>query len=151
MPGGVLLPYDDRQIQRLVANVAQSQTDSVLLAAVAGKRIIVLDGHAEASAATDLTFNTKGSGAGTPISPLYPLGAKDAFPLGLEPAGHYRTIIGQALTCTTGAGGTTAINLTVAVVGAGDLINSSGQSAVLQENGDPLLQEDGLHYVYQEG
>src|SRR4051812_41148711 len=58
------------------ANIAASTTDGPIVTAVAGKKIRVIAGVWQAGAtATNITYNSKGSGAGTAISPLFAAGA----------------------------------------------------------------------------
>jgi len=91
-------------------NVAASQTDSSVVAAVAGKKIVVLQAFCVAGGtATNLTFNTKGSGAGTAISPLIPNAANGGEILPYSKIGWFETNKGEALTVTTGAGATTGL------------------------------------------
>lgn len=98
---------------RAFANVAASQTDSVIKSAVTGKVIRVLAVAAVAGGtATNLTFNTKGSGAGTAISPLFANGINGGEVLPFNPSGWFETASGEALTVTTGAGSTTGILVT---------------------------------------
>lgn len=95
------------------ANVAASQTDSSIVAAVAGKVIRVLAVVAVAGGtATNLTFNTKPSGAGTAISPLFANGINGGEVLPFNPSGWFQTNSGEGLTVTTGAGSTTGILVT---------------------------------------
>jgi len=92
-------------------NVAQSQTDSVIVAAVAGKRIVVNAFHLMCGGtATVATFNSKGAGAGTAISPAYPCGANGGIapPPIYDGDGWFKTNLGEGLTLTTGAGSTVA-------------------------------------------
>lgn len=89
-----------------LANVAVSQTDSEIVAAVAGKRIVVMSATFKAGGtATNLTFNT----ASTAISPLYANGANDGEVLPHNPRGWFETLAGEALTVDTGTGSTTGI------------------------------------------
>ncbi|OPX88989.1 MAG: hypothetical protein A4E53_01722 [Pelotomaculum sp. PtaB.Bin104] len=92
------------------ANVAASQTDSSIVAANGSKVIYVLGFQAVCGAtATNLTFNSKGGGAGTAISPLYANAANGG--ISCPPSGipYFKTSAGEALTVTTGAGSTTGI------------------------------------------
>lgn len=96
-----------------LANVAQSQTDSVVVAAVSAKKIRVLSWILFGGAtATGVTFNSKPAGAGTAISPLFALGANNGAGMGFSPVGHFETGAGEGLSVTTGAGGTTGIQVT---------------------------------------
>lgn len=103
------------------SNVAASSTDSVIVTAVPGKSIVVLGAIIAAGAVTGSTvvFNSKGSGAGTAISPTFSPVAGDVatLPISLPPAGYwFKTLPGESLTATTGAGSTTGINVTVQIV-----------------------------------
>jgi hypothetical protein len=94
------------------ANVAASQTDQVLVAAIPGGRIEVLAVaiNQGAGTASPVTFNSKGSGAGTAISPTFtysPAGGSNLGDAGA--ASWFRTNKGEALTVTTGAGSTTGV------------------------------------------
>ena len=92
------------------ANVAASQTDALLVTAVAGKKIRVLQALFMAAAtATNLTFNTKPGGAGTAISPLFACGANGGASVPFSPIGWFDTNTGEGLTVTTGAGSTTGV------------------------------------------
>jgi len=87
-------------------NVAHNQTDYVLVAAVAGKKIRVTHFLMIAGAAdTDITFNSKGSGAGTAISPLFPCAERSGAVGPYAPRGWFETNDGEALTCTTSNSG----------------------------------------------
>lgn len=93
-------------------NVAASSTDTSVVAANGSKRINVLALYCVAGAtATNVTFNTKGAGAGTAISALLANAANGGAVLPYNPAGWFVTLPGQALTVTTGAGSTTGIGV----------------------------------------
>lgn len=99
------------------ANVAQSQTDSSIVSAVAGYKIRVIAMKAiTAGTATNVTFNTKPSGAGTAITCLNPYGANGGEVLPLNDAGWFETNVGEGLTVTTGAGSTTGIQVVYLLV-----------------------------------
>lgn len=94
------------------ANVAASQTDSELVAAVPHRRIRVLSvAFVCGGTATNATFNSKGSGAGAAISPLFANAANGGAVLNHNPLGWCETEVGEALTLTTGAGSTTGVQL----------------------------------------
>ena len=99
-------------VKRAFANVSASQTDSVLVAGVAGRIIRVLFWDAVAGAtATDLTFNTKGSGNGVAITQKYANGINGGEVENVNPLGWFETNPGESLTVTTGAGSTTGIKV----------------------------------------
>lgn len=99
-----------RDILRTWANVPASTTDQVLVAAVAGKSVEVMAVFAvTGGTATLLTFNSKGSGAGTAISPDLPNGVNGGEVLPYLDSGWLKTNAGEGLSVTTGAGSTTAI------------------------------------------
>lgn len=93
-------------VKTAIANVAASQTDSSLVAAVAGKKIKVLGVIGLAGGtATDLTFNS----ASSAITPLLanPANGGELFPM--NDHGWFETNTAEALTVTTGAGSTTGL------------------------------------------
>ena len=99
-------------VKRAFANVAASQTDSSIVAAVTGKKIRVLAFYAVAGGtATNLTFNTKPGGAGSAISPAFANGVNGGEVLGPNEYGWFETNSGEGLTVTTGAGSTTGIGV----------------------------------------
>lgn len=96
-----------------ILNVAASQTDTSIIAAVTGKKIRVTGWGAVCGAvATNLTFNSKGIGAGVAITPLFANGANGGEVFGFNPMGWFETVSSEALTVTTGAGSTTGILVT---------------------------------------
>ncbi len=96
-----------------LANVAASQTDGNIVTAVTAKKIRVIALSCVCGAtATDITFNSKGAGAGTAISPLYANGGNGGEVLPGNPWGWFESASGEALTATTGAGSTTGISVT---------------------------------------
>jgi hypothetical protein len=105
------------EVKRAWANVAAAQTDATLtkegggaLEAVPGKRIRVVAALFWCGgAATPLTFNSKGAGAGTPITPDWPNGPNGGGIPQECAHGWFQTLPGEALTVTTGAGSTTAV------------------------------------------
>lgn len=97
--------------QNAYASVAASQTDSSLVAAVASKRVRVISlvvNQGDTTPST-VTLNSKGSGAGTAISPAFKVAANGLLVLPKMDSGWVETLTGEALTCTTGAGSTSAI------------------------------------------
>lgn len=104
-PGG-------RPVKRATLNVPAGSTDAAGVAAVTGWRIRVLAVlMVSGGVATTVQFNSKGAGAGTPISPNYPMGVNGVFPAPYNPVGWWETNPGEGLTVTTGAGSTTAIQV----------------------------------------
>ena len=109
------------------ANVAASQTDSNIISALDGKIISVIGGFAVvAGTATNVTFNSKGTGAGTAISSIIPCGINGGLlmPLpaqqntGEPPFGYFKTNKGEGLTVTTGAGASiVGITITYVTIG----------------------------------
>lgn len=97
-------------VKRALANVSASQTDSSIIAAVSGKKIRVLAVVMVAGGtATNATFNTKPSGSGTAISPLFANGANGGAVLPFNRAGWFETGTNEGLTVTTGSGSATGI------------------------------------------
>jgi hypothetical protein len=135
-------PYPESDILRLFGNTAASQTDEAIRAALTGRRLRVLGGTVVVGGtATNVTFNSKPSGSGVAISPLYALGANGGMVLPFNPHGYFETAPGEGLSITTGAGATVGWLLTVAVIGTA----GSGSSSLLDETamGDRLLAENG--------
>lgn len=94
------------------ANVAASTTDGSVVAAVASKSILVVLFRLHAGAtATNVTFNSKPAGAGSAISELFALPINGNHSPGYSPVGHFKTVAGEGLTVTTGAGATTGIGV----------------------------------------
>lgn len=104
------------------ANVAASQTDSVLVSGITNRIVLVKAVTVITGAtATTITFNSKGSGSGTAISALFSNAATGGFVLPESVGGWFQTNPGESLTCTTGAGATTGIQIVftfLAVAGA---------------------------------
>lgn len=91
-------------------DIAASQTDSSLVSAVSGARIAVHQVAVMTGAtATNVTFNTKPSGAGTAISPQFQCGANGGIVLPYSEKPWFYTSAGEGLSVTTGAGSTTGI------------------------------------------
>lgn len=85
-------------------NVAAAATDSVLVAASGGSRIRVCSVFANAvdAGVVTFTFNSKGAGAGTAISPTFEVPLNGGFVLP-DSEGWFETNAGEALTVTTAA------------------------------------------------
>lgn len=104
-------------------NIAAATIDGTLtlegatLAAVPGKRYYVLGVfcHLADTTETNVTLNSKGSGAGTAISSTKQVAANGGWvqSRGTEIDYLYRTKRGEALTVTTGAGSTVGIDLLI--------------------------------------
>lgn len=92
-------------------NVAASQTDTSLVAAITGKKIRVLAVVINQGDTTPSTvvFNSKGSGAGTAKSPTFKAAANGGFVIPFSPEGWFETNAGEGLTVSTGSGSTTGI------------------------------------------
>lgn len=99
------------------ANIAASQTDTAIVAAVAAKQIrvvsavMVCDGTA-----TNFTFNSKSGAAGTAISMLFANGANGGAVLPFNPVGWFQTVSGEGLSATTGGGSTTGVQVVYVTV-----------------------------------
>ena len=98
--------------------VAAEQTDSVLVAANAGKqiRVIALVANQGDTTASAVTLNSKGSGAGVAIFPALKGAANGLVVLPECRSGWVETNPGEALTVTTGAGSATGIVVVYEVV-----------------------------------
>jgi hypothetical protein len=105
-------------VANALVNVAASQTDSVIVAAQAGKRVRVYQvASVGGGTATNVTFNTKGSGAGTALSPIFAFGVNGGAVLSYSPSGWFDTNRGEGLTVTTGAGSSQGIIVGYDIVG----------------------------------
>ncbi len=101
-------------IKRAFANIAAGQTDAALITAVSGSPIKVLGLAVVAGGtATTIVFNSKGSGAGTAISATFAMAINGVLvlPETYSRDGWFVTTTGEGLTCTTGAGATTGIQI----------------------------------------
>jgi hypothetical protein len=98
--------------------VAASATDSVLVAAVATKKIRVLTYMINQGDTTpsSVQFNSKGGGAGTSIWPAVKYPANGGAQPPLVQTGMFETNVGEGLTVTTGAGSNTGIAVTFTLV-----------------------------------
>lgn len=110
--------YGTAEVGYAFANVAANQTDSAIVAAVTGKKILVLSFRLHTAAtATNVTFNSKPSGSGTAISELFACAANGGRAEAFSLVGHFATNSGEGLSVTTGAtGSTTGIGVVYALV-----------------------------------
>ncbi len=94
------------------AAVAAAGTDTAFIAAVTGKKIRVLQFALDCGAtATALTFNSKGSGAGTAIAGPYTQAISENTVRPYSPQGWFETVAGESLSITTGAGSSTTVQV----------------------------------------
>lgn len=108
--------YDDKgnamTVKYANVSVAQSQTDTALVAAVAGKRIRVISQHVQANGtAGAVQVNSKPAGVGTAKWGPFTNDAFCGSVLGLNPNGHYESNTAEGLSITTGVGGTTTVSI----------------------------------------
>jgi hypothetical protein len=102
--------YGSLTVKFKLVNLAAGATDTSLVAAVATKKIRVLQALIVAGdTGTDLTFNSKGVGAGVPITPLLNHAPNGGEVLPYSQVGWFETVAGEALTGTTSAGSATGI------------------------------------------
>lgn len=109
------MPYSNIPLAAIYAkgNIAASQTDSSLVAAVTGKKIRVISFRIMTGAtATNVTFNS----ASTAISETFQCGSNGGISSAWSPTGHFETVAGEALTVTTGAGSTTGVGVSYILV-----------------------------------
>jgi hypothetical protein len=93
--------------------IAAGTTDSALVAAAAGTRIVVTSvviNHGDTTASA-VTFNSKPAGVGVACAPPLKGAANAAVVLPLGP-GYFGTAVGEGLSVTTGAGSTTSVLVT---------------------------------------
>ena len=136
-------PYRDSQVRRVSVTVAAGQTDSVLLEPTSTRRVRVVALHAQAvGLASNFTLNSKGSGAGVALSAALGVASGEPVLWPFDPNGWLDTLLGESLTVTTGAGGSVALTMTLALVAAdGTLLAGEDSAAILLENGTELLLE----------
>jgi hypothetical protein len=115
-PGFSKYAYADIAAEYAKADVAQSQTDASIVAAQSGKVIRVLSiAFVCGATETNATFNSKGSGAGTAISPVFQNAANGGAVLPHNPLGWFETSTGEGLSLTTGTGSQTGVLVTYVV------------------------------------
>lgn len=97
-------------VQNAWLDVPAATTDAVLVAAVAGRKVRVLSVLVNAvdAGAVTFTFNSKGAGAGTAISPTFKCPVNGGFVL-TQSEGWFETIAGEALTITTASASAVAV------------------------------------------
>ena len=97
-------------VNRAVQNVAASSTDANLVSAVSGFKIKVVAVYGKTGGtATNVTFNSKGSGSGTAISPLIATAINGEVNMQYNPTGWFATNSSEGLTVTTGSGSTVGL------------------------------------------
>ena len=103
---------DQVDIKTAQVTIATGTTDGEVVAAVSGKKIMVLGAYVQVGAtAQAVQFNSKPAGAGTAITPNFEFGANGGviLPLATD-SGWFETNSGEGLSATTsGAGSNTAI------------------------------------------
>jgi hypothetical protein len=99
---------DHTVIHKLVT-VAASQTDSVVVAANPNARIRVLSIWCLSASTSTYVFNSKGSGAGTAITPTVTGSANLTLAVSGADTPLFSTNLGEGLALTTGAGGNTTV------------------------------------------
>lgn len=94
------------------ANVNSGTTDANVVTAVPLKSIVVVGGFlVSGGTATNVTFNSKGSGAGNAITCLIANGANGGAVFPYNEQGWFRTVAGESLTITTGSGSATGVQI----------------------------------------
>ena len=98
-------------------NISAGSTDATVVSAQASKKIRVLAFAAVCGAtATNLTFNSKPGGAGSPISMTFQNAANGGEVLGMNPLGWFDTNTGEGLSATTGGGSQTGVQVVYTLV-----------------------------------
>lgn len=121
-------------------NIAASATDTSVVALVAGFKIRVISIYALAGAtATNLTFNSKGSGSSTPKTALLANAANGGEVLGRNIDGWFETIVSEGLTVTTGSGATTGFGVNYILVP--NYAKDENGLVMFDENGTPLITD----------
>lgn len=117
---GSILGYDGEYTQELIAkqSLGALSTDTIIVAAVAGKKIRVLRYVLSRSvgAATIVVFNTKGSKTGTAISHNITTGANGNYKES-DNNGLFETNTGEALTANNSSLATVGVMVTYILVG----------------------------------
>jgi len=94
------------------ADVAASQSDSSIVAAVAGKKIVVLGYQMLCGGtATTAVFKSKPAGSSAAISMVHANGANGGCVCPPNTHGYFETVVGEGLTLTTGSGATTGVQV----------------------------------------
>lgn len=102
-----------------VANIASVQTDAPLVTAVPGFKIrVVAAVVVTGGSTTNVTFTTKGAGAGVPVTALLALAVRAAFVLPVNEHGWFETKAGEGLSVTTGGTTDTGFNVSYALIPA---------------------------------
>ena len=110
---------EDRGRKNAFDSIAASQTDSVLVAAIPGRRIRVcafIINHGDTTPSSVL-FNSKGAGAGTAIFATLKYGANGGTTSPEVRPGWFQTNVGEALTVNTGVGSATGVGVLWEAVG----------------------------------
>lgn len=103
----------NRPVQRVRATIAASQTDSVLVPAVAGKVIRVVSAEFNVTTAnTACALRSKPGGAGSDLFTGIALGANTKT----RRSGVVSTTVGEGLAISTGTGGAVTANIGYIVV-----------------------------------
>lgn len=110
--------YTGDNAPTLFVNVALSQTDAPIVAAVPGRRIRVIQAalFGSAAAAGQATFKSKPAGAGSAISPALGVQANDEAVLPFSNVGWCDTKVGEGLAVDTAATGAVGILLAYTLV-----------------------------------
>lgn len=100
------------ETKRVFKNIAASTTDGEIVAAVPGRRIIVLQYALMAgNTATVATFRSKPAGASAAISMDHACGANGGISIERAPEGWFETVSSEGLSLTTGAGSTVGVQV----------------------------------------
>lgn len=98
-------------LQRVNVAPGSSAVDFVVVAATVNKRIRVLGFSVSCTTNTLWQLNSKGSGAGTAISPLFNALASALVVAPITEYGYYETNVGEGLTISTAPGGGVAMTV----------------------------------------
>lgn len=106
---------EGRGLRNAYDSIAASADDSVLVAAVTGRKIrvcsvVINQGDTTPSSVTFLSDSTA-------IYPPLKAAANGGFVMGDNPRGWFETDVGEALKVDTGAGSTTSVAVTYELVG----------------------------------
>ena len=126
-------------------STAASATDDVVLAAQPGLRIRVLGVVASAEGtSTAITFNSKGSGAGTAISSKLTLAATGPTVIPYAKPGWFQTNAGEGLTVTTGSGATVDFQIIYQYV---RIVTDDLTAAITDDSGTEIADDSSNPFI----
>lgn len=113
MAQSLTVPGPKGPIYNAFVTVAAAQTDAVVIAAAASRKITVVGCfvNGKDAGASIVTFNSKPAGAGVAITPAFSVSTAGGFVLP-QSDGWFETLVGEGLTVTTAAASAVVILVT---------------------------------------